>query len=300
MAKSLIDAYMAHDALCYPIVHETQVSVALEAVYAGSDSTNMEPFKGFLFNILLAIATAQVYKFNWQILPDAETHRQRAMAYFDAVLSGGGIKGLQVMLLCCQFRINSSTKGASGSLWHMVGIASRMCFEMGLHRESTYSRTHVYHQDETTLLPIPELQKIRRQCFWCIFCLDRVVSITPGRPLAIHVEDVDADLPSTPLEDEVISTRSNDCTETSSIAPGYRRAVFRHIVMYRTLCGKILLSLHRGIRDSSPSPDDRISIRAALAAELDMWRANTASLHLPEMDLSTPLAEARSSFRLKA
>lgn len=185
MAKSLIDAYMAHDALCYPIVHETQISVALEAVYAGSDSTNLEPFKGFLFNILLAIATAQVYKFNWQILPDAETHRQRAMAYFDAVLSGGGIQGLQAMLLCCQFRISSSTQDASGSLWHMVSIASRMCFEMGLHRESTYSRTHVYHQDETTLLPIPELQKIRRQCFWYVFCLDRVVSITLGRPLAI-------------------------------------------------------------------------------------------------------------------
>lgn len=70
--------------------------------------------------------------------------------------------------------------------------------------------------------------------------------------------------------------------------------------MYRTLCGKILLSLHRGIRDSSPSPDDRISIRAALATELDMCRANTASLHSPEMDPSTPLAEARSSFRSKA
>lgn len=300
MAKSLIDAYMAHDALCYPIVHETQVSVALEAVYAGSDSTKLEPFKGFLFNILLAIATAQVYKFHWQILPDAETHRQRAMAYFDAVLSGGGLQGLQAMLLCCQFRLSSSTKDASGSLWHMVGIASRMCYEMGLHRESTYSRTQVFGQDDITFLPILEVQKICRQCFWCVICLDRVVSITLGRPLAIHVEDIDANLPSMQLEEEGIPPQSNDGAEISSIAPGYRMAVFRHIVMYRTLCGKILLSLHRGIRDTSPSPEDRNSIRATLASELDTWRANTSSLHLPEMDLSTPLAEARSSFRSKA
>jgi hypothetical protein len=300
MVKSLIDAYLAHDALCYPIVHPIQVSVALEAVYAQSDSTSLEPFNGYLFNMLLAIATAQVYKFNWQVLPDAETHHQRAMAYFDVVLSAGGMQGLQAMLLCCQFRLSSSTKDTSGSLWHMVGIASRMCFELGLHRESTYSLTHVYHRnDETALLPISEVRKVWRQCFWCVFCLDRVVSITLGRPLAIHVEDIDVNLPSALLEDGAISPPSNAGAETSGIAPGFRMAVFRHIVKYRTLCGRILLSLHRGSRDTLPSPNDRTSIRDILAAELDAWRADTASLNLPEMDLSTPLAEARSSFRSK-
>jgi hypothetical protein len=300
MVKSLIDAYLAHDALCYPIVHPIQVSVALEAVYAQSDSTTLEPFNGYLFNMLLAIATAQVYKFNWQVLPDAETHHQRAMAYFDAVLSAGGMQALQAMLLCCQFRLSSSTKDTSGSLWHMVGIASRMCFELGLHRESTYSLTHVYDRsDVTALLSISEVRKVWRQSFWCAFCLDRVVSITLGRPLAIHIEDIDVNLPSALLEDGAISPRSNTGADTLGIAPGYRMAVFRHIVRYRTLCGRILLSLHRGSRDTLPLPIDRTSTRDILAAELDAWRADTASLNLPEMDLSTPLAEARSSFRSK-
>jgi len=166
MAKSLIEAYLAHNALCYPIVHPAQVSVALEAMYAQSDSTSLEPFNGFLFNMLLAIATVQVYKLNWQVLPDAETHHQRAMAYFDTVLSAGGIQGLQAILLCCQFRLSSSTQDTSGSLWHMVGIASRICFELGLHRKSTHSPTREEHRNgETALLPMSEVRKIWRQCF---------------------------------------------------------------------------------------------------------------------------------------
>jgi hypothetical protein len=161
MARSFIDAYLAHDALCYPKVHPVQVSVALETVYSQSDSTSLEPLNGFLFNMLLAIATAQVCKLNWQVLPDAETHHQRAMVYFDAVLSAGGIRGLQAMLLCCQSRLSSSTQDTSGSLWHMVGIASRICFELGLHRESTYSSAHErHHNDETTILPLSEARKI--------------------------------------------------------------------------------------------------------------------------------------------
>lgn len=127
-----------------------------------------------------------------------------------------------------------------------------------------------------------------------------MVSITLGRPLAIHVEDIDVSLPSVPLEDSVISPPGRARSETLGIAPGYRMAVFRHIVKYRNLCGKILLSLHRGSRDTMPLRNDRTSTRNILGAELDAWRADTASLDLPEMDLSTPLAEARSSFRSKA
>ncbi|KAF2992969.1 hypothetical protein E8E13_000104 [Curvularia kusanoi] len=301
MAKSLIDAYLAHDALCYPIMHPKQVAAAEEAVYAPEEQSKLLSFHGFVFNILLAIATAQVYKFDWQVLPDAETHYQRAMAYVDPILSAGGIDCLQAMLLCCQYKLSSSTKGGSGSLWHMVGIASRMCFELGLHRESTYSLALAnFRNGEGALLSLSELQNIHRQCFWCVFCLDRVVSIALGRPLAVRLQDIDVNLPSELPEGDVISPRSSNNAETSRTTAGYQMAVFVHIIRYRVLCGKILDSLHGAIPDTMLTPIERVARRNDLAAELQTWRADTYSLQLQEMDLSTLLAEAHSSFRSEA
>jgi hypothetical protein len=302
LAKGLVDAYLAHDALCYPIVHQKQVLVALEAVYTDSTSISIKPFQAFMFNMILAIATAQVYKFDWHVLPDAETHHQKALAHMDAVLSTGGIHSLQAILLCCQFRLSSSTKdSSSGSLWHMVGIASRMCFELGLHRESTYASEHeTFCRGSDMQLSTSETLLVYRQCFWCVFSLDRVVSITLGRPLAVHLEDIDVNLPSTPPEDSVLSPQIHDSAESLGIAPGYRVAIFVHIIRYRALCGKMLISLHRGGLTNASSLDKYTSKRWELAAELEAWRNDTAALHLPDMDLSTPLAEARSSFRSKA
>ncbi|KAF1922656.1 uncharacterized protein M421DRAFT_96647 [Didymella exigua CBS 183.55] len=298
LAKSLIDAYLAHDALCYPIVHPKQVAIALEAAYAEPRSSSLKPFQAFTFNMILAIATAQVYKFNWQVLPDAETHHQRAMAHMELVLSAGGLHGLQAILLCCQFRLSSSTKDSSSGLWHMVGIATRMCFELGLHREFTYSSQHeTERKSEETHLSISEVLMIYRQCFWCVFCLDRVVSITLGRPLAVHLEDIDVNLPLLSPEEDVLSPQSHDSAESLGLAPSYRIAAFAHTIRYRALCGKMLTSLHRGNGLTTSSLNERISKRKELVAELEGWRSDTAALRLPDMDLSSPLAEAQSIFR---
>lgn len=90
MAQSLIDAYLAHDSLSYPILHNRSVSAAVDAIYADPTLGNVEPFDKFMFHLILAITNAQIHKFNWQVLPDAVTHHQRAMAYLDPVLCGGG------------------------------------------------------------------------------------------------------------------------------------------------------------------------------------------------------------------
>lgn len=115
LARNLIEAYLAHDHICYPFLLPQSVRSAVDSIYNDSSYYHKNPFEAFMFNMLLAIATAQVYKFNWQALPDAETHHLRAMIHLDAVLCNGGLKALQTMLLLCQFRLSSSTKDTSGS-----------------------------------------------------------------------------------------------------------------------------------------------------------------------------------------
>ena len=118
LSRSLIEAYLAHDHLSYPFLHPQAVQATVDSIYNDATFSRTHPFEAFMFNMILAIATSQVYKFNWQVLPDAETHHHRAMAHLNNVLSGGGLRALQAMLLLCQFRLSSSTKDASGSKWY--------------------------------------------------------------------------------------------------------------------------------------------------------------------------------------
>lgn len=119
LSRLLIDAYLAHDHLCYPCLDSGFVREVLDGVYSESSYYKRNDFEAFTFDMLLAIGTLQVHKFNWQALPDAETHHMRAMTRLDAVLSRGGLQALQAMLLLCQFRLSSSTKDTSGSMLHL-------------------------------------------------------------------------------------------------------------------------------------------------------------------------------------
>ncbi|KAI5464417.1 fungal-specific transcription factor domain-containing protein [Mariannaea sp. PMI_226] len=303
LARSLIEAYLAHDHLSYPFLHPRAVRETVNRIYSDANFSRTHAFELFMFNMILAIATSQVYKFNWQVLPDAETHHQRATSYLNQVLCEGGLRALQAMLLLCQFRLSSSTKDASGSLWHIVGIAARMCFELGLHREAMYRLTKPSGPEVVPCLsPQFEENEVRRRCFWSVFSLDRIVSITLGRPLAVCVEDIDVELPTDDLDEATspAALSTGDDQDSSRIAPSYRTSLFVHLVRYRDICGRCLTSLHRSSRVAAQSEADLYQARNSLAAELQAWRTDTNNLNLPEIDLLTPLAEARSSFRSKA
>ncbi|KAH6605262.1 hypothetical protein Trco_006969 [Trichoderma cornu-damae] len=304
LARGLIEAYLAHDHLCYPFLHPRAVRAMVDGIYRDASFERTHPFEAFVFHMILAIATSQVYKFNWRVLPDAETHLQKATEYLNAVLFEGGLRALQAMLLLCQFRLSNSANHASDSLWHIVGIAARMCFELGLHREAMYQKAAPRRDaaDPSFLSPKCEESEVRRRCFWSVYALDRVVSVTLGRPLAICVEDIDVELPTDDLEETASASALSPGSDrdSSQIPPRYRTAIFIHIVRYRDICGRCLTSLHRGGKSGIQSSADFRQKRDELATELNAWRAETSRLNTPEMDLSTPLAEARSSFRSKA
>ncbi|KAJ5306786.1 Fungal specific transcription factor [Penicillium antarcticum] len=179
-------------------------------------------------------------------------------------------------------------------MWHIVGIASRMCLELGLHREQ------VYKLPRGTAGSISSKQmvahEVRRRCFWCVVAMDRVVSITLGRSLAINLQDADILLP-----DPSLDTTVNHCeSDTDHLAPTFcRTALFVHIVRYRIICGKILSALHNGSTRTQTDEAPALAARERLAHELATWRRNTADLSLSDVELSSTLPGDRSSFRTR-
>lgn len=294
LARSLVSAYLAHDHLCYPFLHPRTLVDNVDSIYGDDSFYRTHSVEAFNLDMILAIATAQVSKFDWQVMPDAETHHDRAMSRLATVLSKGGSVALQAILLMCQYRIGSGLFDASASLWHLVGVAARMCFELGLHRESVYYAPDYGASavDENAL----EDSEVKRRCFWCVLAMDRITSITLGRPLAIHLDDFDTELPRSEV-DIVVSPDNNLCPTEPIGSPPWqlRTAIFVQIVRYRLLCGRILSSLHNVIRSRMDASFDYERTRRMIIDDLEAWRTDTLTL-----PLASSLSDSdRSSFRTR-
>ena len=292
LARSLLSAYLSHDHLCYPFILPRSLTAAIDAIYADDSFYASHPVEAFSTDMVLAIGTAQVYKFDWQVLPDAETHYDRAISRLPTVLDRGGICALQAILFICQYRMLSATYDTSASLWHLIGMAARIAFELGLHNESIYASPK--DVSSPNIAESKELSEIKKRCFWCVFAMDRIASITLGRPLAISMDDVDTELPQvvtntvTGPDGTVLQKESPDCLESTS-----ETAIFVHIIRYRAICGKILTTLHNTVWRKTHI--DYSTVREQLAQELDDWNRDNDSLAL--VDAASPVDQNGSSFR---
>lgn len=174
VARRLTLAYLDHDHLCYPVISPAAFLTVLDAMYSDQGYYANHRFEAFMFDMVLAIATATIHKFDWQILPSAESHHARAMLSVSDILQLGDLRSLQAVILLTQYRMSSSIQDNSASMWHLVGIGSRMAIELGLHSESTYPLKHSPTWDQSN----PERdrllnQEISRYCFWSIVGMDR-------------------------------------------------------------------------------------------------------------------------------
>ncbi|KAF6825021.1 fungal specific transcription factor domain-containing protein [Colletotrichum musicola] len=282
MATEIIDAYSSHDRLCYPFLSPSALDRALEAVYS---ETAASPVDAFLVDMALAIGTAQVYKLNWSGAWDAEVHYSRAMTRLADVLARGGVTALQGLLMVCQYRMGTTSRDTGTSVWHLIGVAARKCFELGLHRASTYV---VREGNE-------EEVEIRRRCFCSVVAMDRIASLILGRPLAIQLDDVDAELPRFEQVDGASVMGPLTTAKFGTAEWHLGTAVFVHIVRYRLICGKILNSLHRNtLARDHQQPNTYETTREDLASDLRAWRSQTSTLPLIP---SSSSPAGRSSFR---
>ncbi|RYP73076.1 hypothetical protein DL771_003827 [Monosporascus sp. 5C6A] len=305
-ASEILDAYYSHDHLWYPIVSVKELSRALDAVYDADCTEKIDPVDGFFIDMCLAIGTAQVYKFNWNGVYDAETHYTRALTRLVDVLCQGGLVGLQALLLICQYRMGTTSHNTSTNVWHLIGVAARTCFELGLHKASTYEQRsgeeqchHSSDDGSGADRDAKEDLEMKRLCFWSLVAMDRVTSLTLGRPLAVQLEDIEVDLPN-------VGPPPDIQLFCSSLAPALygtaewrlRTSIFVHIVRYRVICGKILNLLHRDTKHNGNRSVNYEEIRDGLVHELQSWREGITRLPLVSTDTTQPASPASgSSFR---
>ncbi|KAL4959696.1 transcription factor domain-containing protein [Aspergillus stella-maris] len=290
VARSLHDAYFNHDHLSYPFIHRPTALATVDKAYQDPSYFGQSAFAYYSFMMILAISTASGCKFDPDSLPNAENYHLRAIQRLNEILHQGSIEALQAVLLLCQYRMANSVQDTSTSMWHLVGVASRMCLELGLHREQEYRKDE---QDQGLLV----MNEIRRRSFWCVIAMDRIVSITLGRPLAIRLQDTDVALPDPGLDLVVNSDTPFDPSFAVTHCP---TALFVHIVRYRVICGDIMTALHIGSMRARTDSQSALKARDELAETLFEWRRDISGLPLVEDEELNLLDDRGSSFRTRA
>ncbi|KAL4930424.1 Zn(II)2Cys6 transcription factor [Aspergillus undulatus] len=293
-ARALHNAYFEHDYLAYPFLHPPSALEAVDKAYQDASTLAADAFSYYAFYMILAVSTASVYKFDRESLPDTETYYLRAAERLNEVVEQGDSQALQAVLLLCQYRMVNSVQDTSTSMWHLVGVAARMCLELGLHREQVYrmSRSMSSRSHEDLVVK----KEIRRRCFWTVIAMDRIVSITLGRPLAIRLQDTDVALPD-PTVDSPVGRQM--ALESRTQVPRCPAALFVHIVRYRIICGDIMSSLHNGSTRTQADADSALKARDSLADTLSQWHHETGKFPLLDDGCSSTQSSHQSSFRTR-
>ena len=102
----------------------------------------------------------------------SEAFHSEAMKHLDAVFEEQSYVGLQAILLLVWYSLLNPEKG---SIWFLVGLATRTCVDLGFHNE---------HNVQVDNIDTLELD-MRRRLFWCTYKMDRLVAQALGRPPSI-------------------------------------------------------------------------------------------------------------------
>ncbi|PLB47082.1 C6 transcription factor [Aspergillus steynii IBT 23096] len=210
----------------------------------------------------------------------AERFYMTALQQVPAMCEARSIENIEAMTLLVVYHLRSAS---SQGVWYMVGLAMRTAIDLGLHRKA----------NETSLDPITA--QMRRRLFWTVYYLERVVSMSLGRPFSIADRHIDLPLPMD-VDDDVRDPALLSTSTTSSPAPPNRITTLTfaiYLIRLRRIDSKIQHKIYRADRPLH-------SLRSkmdALFLELEEWK-ESALLRFHGPDLDYPILHYNRALRL--
>lgn len=289
-AKPFIEAYFQHTHITFPLLHRPSFLTTVGRIYDEPGFYERDAYAAFVFDMVLAIGSSNFNRFDESA---ASSRRYFAMAQskLGSVLSMDGLSSLKAILLVSQHGIFSNLRDTSASIWHLVGIGARICFELGLHLEQKQMgrASHGPHQTKSVTLE----RELKKRCFWCLYNLDRVVSFTLGRPVVIRDEEIDVQLPSH-LDDDHFSDGPAVMSPLGVGNSWSQVSPFLHLIRIRRLSGQILTQFYNSRQHVSVPIEEKRRIRRNFHADINSWRDDTQ--HLPGIGSTGSEAGYVSSF----
>ncbi|ORY25361.1 fungal-specific transcription factor domain-domain-containing protein [Naematelia encephala] len=176
---------------------------------------------------------------------DPETYYTAALEHFDVIVTLHNVENVQAFLYLVMYSLRC-TEGPS--VWHLTGLAMKMCVEMGMHRRRRMPKSST-----------PYLEEVRKRVWWTVYGLDRWFALTLGRPLGIDDREVDQALPLDIMCDSDVtpgqgSTRAGSAPIESPLTVDHDAVPGRpltsmssslHIIRLRRIEAQIQMSVYR-------------------------------------------------------
>lgn len=169
VAMPFIEAYFQHTHTTFPLLHHTSFIRIVDEIYRDPDYYSTHTEEAFLFDMVLSIGSSNFNRFGDASASSAE-HYSRAQRKLPALLAMPGLIPLRTIVILSQHGIFSNLRDTSASIWHLIGIGVRICYEMGLHVKP---RRSLARQSPQVPRIIMYEEEMRRRCFWCLYNLDR-------------------------------------------------------------------------------------------------------------------------------
>lgn len=167
----LVEIYMVKAQYMLPLLHEPTFRQELEDVYGGSK----DPTLNFQVRLVVAISMQKLDK---QYAGLADSYYLAALPFLTGAVRKMDLSTLQCFALIAQYSLLTPTRTAA---YWVVGIAAKLCQELGLCEEETI------HRPPSGARPNALEVDMRRRLFWIITSMEYGLAHSLGRPSAFGV-----------------------------------------------------------------------------------------------------------------
>ncbi|KAG0649927.1 Positive regulator of purine utilization, partial [Hyphodiscus hymeniophilus] len=183
-AMALTQYYLDNVYSLFPVFSETALFNALDAIYQ-INGRPVTDFEYWLMYMVLAIASsAQSRGGRDALYVEGVNWVGRALCYADKVLTPGYVSQIQALALLVQY---SMLDPAHFDSWHLIGFACRAVVDLGFHQDPPPDQ----QMDKKSL-------EMRRRLFYCIYSLDRSISMVHARAFSFTDDSTSVAYPSMP------------------------------------------------------------------------------------------------------
>ncbi|RAO67957.1 uncharacterized protein BHQ10_003969 [Talaromyces amestolkiae] len=185
LADRLLAQYHAYVHSVLPIIHWPSFTAEYEKVYQrGTLRGSLREWAAVLFGVF---ACGLMHSLEPNKQQDAQAYLLVSQTIVDIWLDDFTLDQARVSLLMSIVLYEMNSRSSS---WVWLGSAVRIAQDIGLHIESGPWSTVE--------------REMRRRLWWGIYAWDRLLSLELGKPISIHDQDCDVDLPC-PVDEQFIA-----------------------------------------------------------------------------------------------
>ncbi|KAI9722253.1 MAG: hypothetical protein M1812_001725 [Candelaria pacifica] len=249
LATQLIQHYLDNVFILLPFFSETVFFASIDALYhdAGRHASDMDHWTVRMALAIAALSLSQTHGDARYL--EGVSYAATCLNFAEKVLHPGSIAGIQATLFLIQYAMLDPHHF---DCWYLVGVASRAMVDLGLHEDPP-------PQSQTNKAVLD----IRRRVYYCVYSLDRSLSMVQGRAFSFSDDSTNVTLPACSSNTSAPGLSWNDQLWLQPLSPAV------HLFRVRLMQSAWYQELFQSDRVAWAEP---VSYMFSLIQELKDWR----------------------------